>query len=67
MTLRVLLFLCLTSLAFVGVIAFAAWGAPVMAIASGCSLPLFLLIASRESDAAREEARWADARRHPRL
>ena len=67
MTLRVLLFLCLTSLAFVGVVAFAALGSPFLAIGSGSAVPLFLLVASRESDAAREDRRWIDARRHPRL
>jgi hypothetical protein len=67
MKLLALLCLCLASLAFVGVIAFAALGMPFCAIASGCTVAWSLLVASRESDAARTEADWTDARRHPRL
>jgi hypothetical protein len=67
MTLRVLIALVLAGAAFFGVIVFAALGMPFSAIFSGVSVPLFLLIASRESDAAREDAQWTEARRHPRL
>lgn len=67
MTLRVLFSLVVAGACFTGVLAFAALGMPFAAIFSGVAVPLFLLIASRESDAAREESRWADARRHPRL
>jgi hypothetical protein len=67
MTLRVLLSLILAGGCFFGVIVFAALGMPFSAIFSGVAVPLFLLIASRESDAAREDAQWHDSRRHPRL
>jgi len=59
--------LCLASVAFVGVIAFAACGFPGASIFSACTVAWALLVASRESDAARTEADWIDARRHPRL
>jgi hypothetical protein len=67
MTLRVLLALILAGGCFAGVIVFAALGMPFSAIFSGVAVPLFLLIASRESDAAKEDAAWTEARRHPRL
>jgi hypothetical protein len=67
MTLRVLLSLVFAGAAFFGVIVFAALGMPFTAIFSGVAVPLFLLVASRESDAAREDADWTEARRHPRL
>lgn len=67
MRLLALLALCLASIAFAGTIAFAALGMPFAAIFSGVSVPLFLLVASREADAARTDAEWSDASRHPRL
>ena len=67
MRLLALFALCFASLAIVGVFAFAIAGMPAAAIAAGCSVPLGLLIASREADAHRLNAEWRDARRHPRL
>lgn len=67
MRLLAFLALCLASLALVGVIAFAIAGIPAAAIGSGCTVAWSLLVASRESDAARTEADWIDSRRHPRL
>ena len=62
-----LLALCLASAALVGVFAFALAGMPGWAIGSGCTVAWSLLVASRETDAARIDAEWNDARRHPRL
>ena len=62
-----LLALCLASAALVGVFAFAIAGMPGWAIGSGCTVAWSLLVASRETDAARTQAEWNDARRHPRL
>lgn len=62
-----LFFLCLASLAFVATIAFAIARMPVCTIGCGCSIALFLLIASREADAAEHDREWSDSTRHPRL
>lgn len=59
--------LCLASISLVGVFAFAIAGMPGWAIGSGCTVAWSLLVASRETDAARTDAEWNDARRHPRL
>ena len=67
MKILALLALCLASISIVGVIAFAIAGMPFWAIGSGCTVAWSLLVASRESDAARTDADWNDARRHPRL
>jgi len=67
MRLLALVALCMASLAFAGVLAFAIAGMPGLAIGSGCTAAWALLVASRESDAARTEAEWTEARRHPRL
>lgn len=67
MKLAAFLALVLAVAAFVGVLAFAALGMPFAAIFSGCAVAWFLLVASRESDAAAEEEAWIDSRRHPRL
>lgn len=67
MKLLALLALCLASITGLGVVAFALAGMPASAIACGCTVAWSLLVASRESDAARQDAEWNDARRHPRL
>jgi hypothetical protein len=67
MKLLAFLALCLAPLSFAGLIAFAIAGMPGAAIASGCTVAWSLLVASRESDAARTDAEWIDSRRHPRL
>jgi hypothetical protein len=67
MKLLAFLALCLASVALVGLFAFAIAGMPGWAIGSGCTVAWSLLVASRETDAARTDAEWNDARRHPRL
>ncbi len=67
MKLVAILALVLAGAALIGVLAFAALGMPFAAIFSGCAVAWFLLVASREADAAAEEAAWIDSRRHPRL
>ena len=67
MKLLAFLALCLASIAFAGVFAFAIAGMAGWAIGSGCAVAWSLLVAFRETDAARTDAEWNDARRHPRL
>jgi hypothetical protein len=64
---KAILALALAGTAFLGVIAFALAGMPTAAIAAGCTVAWALLVASCEADAARNEAEWREARRHPRL
>lgn len=67
MKLLALLALCLASLSFAGVFAFALLGMPGWAIGSACTVAWSILVAFRETDAARHDADWRDSLRHPRL
>lgn len=67
MKLLALFALCIAAVSFVGVIAFAIAGMPTSAIFAGCTVAWSLLVASREADAARTQADWLEATRHPRL